>query len=371
MDTVLLALNRPNTWFELLVAVLLVLGAWRLGLNLLDLLRGRVPDATRRAAAFVWSGAALFVLCAVVANIVEAPLDWLAVPGALISAYFRETIGRVVAIVVLASVAWSLVSAASARIVPADEFTRRSVRVQTLKGVVESTLRVVIVVAAVVTVLQNVGINATTLLAGVSVLGLAVSFGAQSLIKDVITGFFILLEDQYGVGDVVTINNGPLTGVVERLNLRVTMLRALDGTLHVIPNGQIATVSVMSKDWSRFVASVGLPPTADVDVALSVLTDVARRLYEDDAWTAKFLEEPTIEGVTSISKDGFEVRALFKVLPKEQWAIGREFNRRMKQALDDVGLGGLRPQLMVLRREDGADPEAKGPRGDGRQLPET
>ncbi|PYE48147.1 mechanosensitive ion channel family protein [Deinococcus yavapaiensis] len=371
MNTVLSTLNRPDTWFELLVAVLLVIGAWRLGSNLLDLITARLPERTRRAAVLVWTAAAAFVLCAVAANILEAPLAWLAEPGALIGAYFRETIGRVLAIVVLASVAWSLVSAASARIVPADEFTRRSVRVQTLKGVVESTLRVVIVVAALVTVMQNVGLNATTLLAGVSVLGLAVSFGAQSLIKDVITGFFILLEDQYGVGDVVTINNGPLTGVVERLNLRVTMLRALDGTLHVVPNGQISTVSVMSKDWSRFVAAVGLPPTADVDVALSVLTNVSHDLYRDEAWTPKFLEEPTVEGVTSISKDGFEVRALFKVLPKEQWAVGREFNRRMKHALDEAGLGGLRPQLMVLRREDGADPDEKGPRGDGRQLPES
>ncbi len=368
MDAIRETLTQPGVWLLIVLNVVLALGLWRFGLTLLklvdDAVPGRVVDRLVRPLEVLWSLGALYALVAVLSHVVNFTVTPLYEHGAAISTWFRDAAGRIVAVLVLAMLAWNLVSTLAARIVPSNEFTRRTVRVTTLKGVVESALRVAIVVIAVITILDNIGVRTSTLLAGVSVLGLAVSFGAQSLIKDVINGFFILLEDQYGVGDVITIGNGPLSGAVESLNLRVTSLRALDGTLHIVPNGQITTVSVMSKDWSRVVASVGLPPTADVDTALGVLRRVAAELYADEAFHAKFLEEPTIEGVTTLTKDGFEVRALFKVLPKEQWSIGREFNRRMKLALDEAGMGGLRPQLMVVRQEDkpGTEPPKDPPR---------
>ena len=349
-------LNRPGTWLILLLDFVIVLGLWRIGSNLLDLLHQRVHPRLLTSARVAWAIAAIYVLVVVIAYVVEFHMEPLYRHGQAITDWFRVAAGRVVAVTILATVAWSLVNVVSSRVVPSSEFTRRTVRVQTLKSVLESSLRVVIIVVALVTILDNIGVRTSTLLAGVSVLGLAVSFGAQSLIKDVITGFFILLEDQYGVGDVITINNGGLSGGVERMNLRFTALRALDGTLHIIPNGQINTVSVMSKDWSRVVASVALPPTADVNLALDLLRRVAEELHADPQWQPKFLEEPSVDGVTTLTKDGFEIRALFKVLPKEQWPVGREFNRRMKVALDEAGLGGLRPQLMVVRQEDGNAP---------------
>lgn len=358
IEHVLTSLNRPETWLLLLFDVLIALGVWRIGMNLLQLnmLHARLPARVATPVRALWSLLVAYALAAVLINHVRADgLEPLYTHGGLINRWFRETAGQTVAVIVLAVVAWSLVTAAATRIVPSDEFTRASVRVQTLKGVVESTLRAAIVIIVFVTVLDNVGVRTSTLLAGVSVIGLAVSFGAQSLIKDVINGFFILLEDQYGVGDVITVNAGTLSGGVERMNLRFTALRALDGTLHIIPNGQINTVSVMSKDWSRVVATIGFPPTADVNEALDVLTRVAGQLYADSNWSGMFLEPPQIDGVTNLTKDGFELRALFKVLPKEQWPVGREFNRRMKIALDEIGLGGLRPQLMVVRTEGGAD----------------
>lgn len=367
------ALSRPGVWLVLVLDVVVALGAWRVGLGLLDFIRNRLPDPLERPLRVFWSLGVLYALVAVITSLLVLPIEPLLGHGAALSTWLRESAGRILLVLLLAVVAWNFVSTLAARVVPADEFNRRTVRVTTLKGVVESSARVAIVVVALVTILDNLGVRTGTLLAGVSVLGLAVSFGAQSLIKDVINGFFILLEDQYGVGDVVTVNGGTLSGGVERLNLRVTGLRALDGTLHLIPNGQINTVSVMSKDWSRVVASVNLPLTADPDEAIELLTRVSNDLHQDATWATKFLEPPTVEGVTNFTKDGFEVRALFKVLPKEQWGIGREFNRRMKLAMDGAGLGGLRPQLMVFRSEDGAPPTPPAPaasRDERRQLPD-
>ena len=345
-------LRRPGTWLTLALNLLIMLATWRMGLSLARLVVGAWPARVRSLLRAVWTLGALYVLVTLVVHTLRWQIEPLFTQGAQVSAWFRASAGRTVAVLVLATIAWNLVSLAASRVVPAGEFTRLSVRVQTLKSVVESSLRVGIVAIALVSVLDNLGVRTTTLLAGVSVLGLAVSFGAQSLVRDVIAGFFVLLEDQYGVGDVITVNSGPLSGTVEHLNLRFTALRALDGTLHIVPNGQINTVSVMSKDWSRVVALVGLPPTADVDAAIALLGHVSNDLYADPEWRAQFLEEPSVEGVTTLHKDGFEVRALFKVLPKAQWAVGREFNRRMKLALDEAGLGGLRPQLTIVRQAE-------------------
>ncbi|AFZ68521.1 mechanosensitive ion channel family protein [Deinococcus peraridilitoris] len=357
LDIVMETLGRPGTWLVLVLYTVVLLGVWRIGMNMLELLEPRVPVSVVRVLRVVWSVGSAYVLAALIAQVIKLPYEPLYSHGREIAEWFRESAGRIVAVLVLAFVAWNLVSVVSSKVVPGGEFSRTSVRIATLKSVVESALRATIMVVALVTVLDNIGVRTGTLLAGVSVLGLAVSFGAQSLIKDVITGFFVLLEDQYGVGDVITVNGGTLSGNVERMNLRFTALRALDGTLHIIPNGQINTVSVMSKDWSRVVATVGLPPTADVNGALTLLEQVARELHADPAWGYRFLEAPTIDGVSMLTRDGFEVRALLKVLPKEQWALGREFNRRMKMALDDAGMGGLRPQLMVVRQE-GANTDA-------------
>lgn len=350
-------LRRPATWLTLALNLLVMLAVWEVGMSLARLVVGAWPARIRTSLRVVWTLAAVYVLLALTVNTLHAPLEPLATQGALVAEWFRASAGRTVAVLVLAVIAWNLVSLTASRIVPSGEFTRLSVRVQTLKSVVESSLRVGIVVIALLSVLDNLGVKTTTLLAGVSVLGLAVSFGAQSLVRDVIAGFFVLLEDQYGVGDVITVNSGPLNGTVERLNLRFTALRALDGTLHIVPNGQINTVSVLSKDWSRVVALVSFPPTADVDAAIGLLKRVSTDLYADPEWQPQFLEEPNVEGVTTLSKDGFEVRALFRVLPKAQWPVGREFNRRMKLTLDGAGLGGLRPQLTIVRQ---AEPPISG-----------
>jgi moderate conductance mechanosensitive channel len=229
-----------------------------------------------------------------------------------------------------------------------EEFSRRQVRLETLRGILVSTLRVFIVIAAFISVLSEFGVNVTTLLAGVSILGLAVSFGAQSLVKDVITGFFILLEDQYGVGDVVRVNGKDgLSGGVEAVSLRTTVLRDLEGTAHVIPNGEIRTVSVLSKDWARAVSDVEIAQDVPLDVALELISKTATEFFNDPEWKDKFLEPPEVLGVQALTGVSVTLRTLFKVQPKEQWGVSREFKRRIKTAFDLAGLRGPMPQMTL------------------------
>ena len=239
-----------------------------------------------------------------------------------------------------------LVKFFTARVSSGAEFSRHNVRVQTLRSVVASSLRALILLSAIAAILTELGVNVTALLAGVSILGLAVSFGAQSLVKDVITGFFVLLEDQYGVGDVVRVNSKDgLAGSVEHLNLRVTVLRDLEGTAHIIPNGQILTVSVLSKDWARVVADIDVPHDLKLDTALELIGGVAQTLHDDPIWTEKFLEPPEVLGVQALGAVGVTIRTLMKVQPKEQWGLAREFKKRIKNAFDAAGLRIPMPQM--------------------------
>jgi moderate conductance mechanosensitive channel len=246
-----------------------------------------------------------------------------------------------------------LVSFVAARVSIGTEFSRHNVRVQTLRSVIASSLRLLIWLSALAAILSEIGVNVTALLAGVSILGLAVSFGAQSLVKDVITGFFVLLEDQYGVGDVVRVNGaGGLAGSVEHLNLRVTVLRDLEGTAHIIPNGQILTVSVLSKDWARVVADIDVPHDLKLDTALELIGGVAQTLHNDPIWSEKFLEPPEVLGVQALGAVGVTIRTVMKVQPKEQWGLSREFKKRIKNAFDAAGLRIPMPQMNLNMPKD-------------------
>ncbi len=246
-----------------------------------------------------------------------------------------------------------LVKFIAARVSIGSDFSRHNVRVQTLRSVIASSLRLLILLSALAAMLSEIGINVTALLAGVSILGLAVSFGAQSLVKDVITGFFVLLEDQYGVGDVVRVNGaGGLAGSVEHLNLRVTVLRDLEGTAHIIPNGQILTVSVLSKDWARVVADIDVPHDLKLDTALELIGGVAQTLHGDPVWSEKFLEPPEVLGVQALGAVGVTIRTVMKVQPKEQWGLSREFKKRIKNAFDAAGLRIPMPQMNLNLPKD-------------------
>lgn len=165
------------------------------------------------------------------------------------------------------------------------ELTRQAVRAKTLRNVSESALKVAVVTVGGLLFLSNLGLNVTALLAGAGVAGLALSFAAQNLIRDFINGFFILLEDQYGVGDIVKV--GDLAGVVEKFNLRLTVLRDLEGKAHFIPNSQIQQVTVFTQEWSRAVVDVGVAYKEDVDRVLAIFRDEAERFFQDPEWQDK------------------------------------------------------------------------------------
>ena len=171
---------------------------------------------------------------------------------------------------------------------------------------------------------------------GAGVAGLALSFAAQNLIRDFINGFFILLEDQYGVGDIVKV--GDLAGVVEKFNLRLTVLRDLEGKAHFIPNSQIQQVTVFTQEWSRAVVDVGVAYKEDVDRVLAIFRDEAERFFQDPEWQDKLTNPPEVLGVENLADSAVVIRTLFGTKPAQQWAVAREFRRRIKKRLDQEGV---------------------------------
>lgn len=211
-----------------------------------------------------------------------------------------------------------------------------SKRMETLARLLEATARVVILLAAFLMVLKEIGINIGPLLAGAGIVGLAVGFGAQSLVKDIISGFFILLENHMNVGDVVRIAGE--AGLVESINLRVTVLRDLEGNVHVVPNGEISVVTNMTREWSRAVLVIGVAYKEDVDEVIGVLKEVGEELRADEDFGPKILEPMDVLGLDSFGNSSINIKLFFKTLPREQWNVAREFRRRVKKTFDARGI---------------------------------
>jgi moderate conductance mechanosensitive channel len=212
----------------------------------------------------------------------------------------------------------------------------REQRVKTLVGLVRSIGIVVILVVTLFSVLGILGHDIRPLLAGAGVVGLAISFGAQSLVRDVITGMFILFENQFGVGDVIRI--GDTGGVVERMTLRVVVLRDVHGVVHVIPNGEIKMVSNMTRSWSRAVLEIGVAYKENVDRVIDVMRDVGRELWEDEQWRPLLVEELTVPGIESFGDSAVNIRIMAKTIPLKQWDVARELRRRLKNRFDAEGI---------------------------------
>jgi small-conductance mechanosensitive channel len=198
----------------------------------------------------------------------------------------------------------------------------------------------------------NLFVEIGPLLAGAGILGLAVSFGAQSLVKDFISGFFILFEDQFVVGDVIEVAGK--SGVVERMTLRVVVLRDVQGVLHIIPNGEIKVVSNKTRGWSRAVIDVGITYDADVDHALDVLRDEAARFSADPSWKDRLEGPVEVPGVESLADSAVVIRLLARTQPGSQWDVARELRRRLKKRLDAEGLEIPFPQRKVHVKVEGA-----------------
>jgi moderate conductance mechanosensitive channel len=227
-------------------------------------------------------------------------------------------------------------------LIPPPASQRIALRVSTIARVVKSTAALFWVGAGLMGGLSILGVDLLPLLAGAGIIGLALSFAAQSVIKDVINGFLILFEDQYAVGDVITVGN--VGGLVENINLRITQLRNSEGMLITIPNSQISTVQNLSQGWSRVDLTIQFGHSTDPDHALQVLKQLAEEMYGDHQWRPKLLESPDILGIEALDHSGISIRIWIKTQPLQQWAVAREFRRRLKKVIEKESLSIGMPQ---------------------------
>ncbi|HRD01808.1 MAG TPA: mechanosensitive ion channel family protein [Candidatus Saccharicenans sp.] len=223
-------------------------------------------------------------------------------------------------------------------------------RARTLSGLIRQFLNGLIVIVAVMTVLAALDIQIGPLLATAGVAGLAISFAAQSLIKDVINGFFIILWDQIRVGDVIEVAGR--SGVVESLNLKMTVLRSVDGNVHYVPNNLIDVVTNMTKEYSQFVFDVAVNYFEDVDEVIKTLKEVDEELRTDRQFSESILSPLEILGLDRFENSASVIRARTTTKPSKQWEIGREFNRRLKKAFDRKGITISFPHLILFPGQD-------------------
>jgi len=238
-------------------------------------------------------------------------------------------------------------------------------RAATVSAILRKTAGTVIWLIAGVTALKEVGFDVAPILAGAGVIGLAVGFGAQNLVRDVITGLFMLMENQIRVNDVAVING--TGGLVEEINLRTTVLRGLDGTVHIFPNGTVTSLSNMTRDFSYYVFDIGVAYKEDTDRVIELLKEVTEEVRGDPQYGSKILEPLDVLGVDKFADSAVIIKVRIKTRPIAQWMVGREMNRRIKKKFDEAGVEIPFPHVSVyfgsasepfkLRQEGGGAPD--------------
>ena len=205
-------------------------------------------------------------------------------------------------------------------------------RVKTLTGMLGTICVTLLWAIGIIMSLDQIGLDITPILAGAGIVGLAVGFGAQNLVRDVINGFFMILENQIRVGDVGVVNG--TGGLVEAISFRTITLRDLSGTVHIFPNGTVTTLANMTKDWSAYVMEIGVAYKEDTDRVVEIMREVGKDLQQDSQIGRKMLEPIEIMGVDAFGESEVVIKARLKTLPIEQWTVGREYRRRLKKAFD-------------------------------------
>jgi small conductance mechanosensitive channel len=251
------------------------------------------------------------------------------------------------------------------------EKRRRTQRVDTIASVLRSITSVFVWIIAALVILSELGVDLAPLIAGAGVLTVVIGFGAQTVVRDYLAGLFMVLEDQYGVGDVIDV--GEATGTVEWVSLRVTRMRDVEGVVWWVPNGEIKRVGNKSQQWSRALLDITVANDTDIDRATEVIKSTADSMWHDDAWRHAVLDEPEVWGVEDIGIGGIVVRLVVKTLPLEQWAVARELRARLKAAFDEAGIAMPVPQQRITyrvaeggRMPDGAPPfDVSDGEGDG------
>ncbi len=233
----------------------------------------------------------------------------------------------------------------------------RAKRAQTLGTVLQKTLSVSVTIVATLMIMRELRVDIMPVLTGAGIVGLAVGFGAQTLVRDVISGFFLILENQVRVGDVAKVNGQG--GFVEAINLRTMVLRDYDGTVYVFPNGEIKTLANLTKDFAYYVLDVGIAYEQDPDGAMAVLREIGDGLRRDPQYGPLVLSDLEIAGVDAFAASQVTIKARIKTVPLRQWEVGRELRRRVQKAFTERGLTMPYPQLDIrvrsLPRDHSAD----------------
>lgn len=224
-------------------------------------------------------------------------------------------------------------------------------RIRTLMNVIWTIVAGLIWFVATLTTLGQIGVNVGPILAGAGVVGLAVGFGAQNLVKDLVSGFFLILENQVRVGDVAIING--TGGLVEAITFRTIVLRDDGAVVHVFPNGSINTLANMTKDWSAYVIDMGVAYQEDTDRVVEVMRRVGEELRADPGYGSLMIEPIEIFGVDAFADSAVKIKARLKTLPLQQWNIGREYRRRLKKAFDAERIEIPFPHRTLLMGETG------------------
>ena len=291
----------------------------------------------------IWYGAALWVMA-----IIPYWMKWrvwlLSQPLIILSIWFFITLALWIARVLIDK----LLNAWREGRVMANAFgdeQRRMLRIGTTGNALKGLVVVIFYAIGIVWTLDSLGVPTGSVLAGSAIIGLAISFGSQNVVRDLVNGTLILLEDQYAVGDVITVDAEG--GLVENLNLRVTQLRSGDGELITIPNSAITKVKNLTRTWSRVNFSIDVAYKTDPQKALDLLTEIAQGMYDEPEWRDRMPEEPQVLGVDSVTHAGMTLRVWIKTVPMQQWAVGREFRLRVRKAFEAHGIEIGMPQRIT------------------------
>ncbi len=246
---------------------------------------------------------------------------------------------------------------------------RRVQRAKTMTDVLGSISTMIIWGIAVLVALGDIGIDLAPLLAGAGVLGFALGFGAQSLVRDFLSGFFMLVEDQYGVGDVIDVGgavggSGGVTGTVEGVSLRTTRIRDVEGVVWHVPNGEIKRIGNKSQQWSRALLDIAVDYDTDISTATSVIKQTADATWHDPDWSDAILDEPEVWGVEELGASSVKIRLVVQTRPLQQWRVARELRARIKAAFDEAGIETPR-ETITYRSGDPPPPTRDEPPAGG------
>ena len=259
--------------------------------------------------------------------------SWLVQHGTRIILIVALAFGGILVLGVAGSRAIEAVVARGAGDQPEEEVHKRA---DTLSRVLITAGQVFIIFVAVFIVLSELNVDIAPVLAGAGVVGIAIGFGAQSLVKDLVAGFFVVMENQYRVGDVVTIAG--VSGLVEEINLRRTVLRDLDGTVHVVPNGEVRVASNLSKQWARVNLNISVSYGTDLDHAIAVINRVCAQMAAEPEWAPRIIKAPQVLRVDKLGDSGIDLKVLGDTRPLAQWDVMGEIRKRVKKACDDEGI---------------------------------